>query len=61
MFPANPPKSPLACCTLADIKPLRLLLLLVGASLMAVSLPQESLEVGLMTPVYRMAPGFYGR
>ena len=46
------------CCTLADIKPLRLAILL--ASVGAASLPQEPVEVGIMTPVHRMAPALYG-
>lgn len=56
----NPPKPRTSCCTLADIKPLRLLILLAGVATFAVSIPQEPVEVGLMTPVYRLAPGFYG-
>jgi hypothetical protein len=54
------PKPQTSCCTLADIKPLRLLILLVGVAAFATSLPQQPIEVGLMTPVYRMAPGLYG-
>jgi hypothetical protein len=56
----KPPNLPTACCTLADIKPLRLLILLVGVATFAASLPQKPSEVGLMTPIYRTAPGLYG-
>jgi hypothetical protein len=34
--------------------------LLVGVATFAASLPQKPVEVGVMTPVYRMAPGLYG-
>jgi len=56
----KPPKPHTSCCTLADIKPLRLLILLVGVATFAASMPQKPVEVGVMTPVYRMAPGLYG-
>ncbi len=54
------PKPHTSCCTLADIKPLRLLILLASVAAFAASLPQKPVEVSLMTPVYRMAPGLYG-
>jgi hypothetical protein len=50
-----------SCCTLADIKPLRLFILLASVAALAASVPEKPVEVGLMTPVYRMAPGLYGR
>ena len=50
-----------SCCTVADIKPLRLIILLAGVAAFAASVPEEPVEVGLMTPLYRMAPGLYGR
>ncbi len=53
MKPLEPHTS---CCTLADIKPLRLLILLASVAAFAASLPQQPVEVGVMTPVYRMAP-----
>jgi len=48
------------CCTLSDIKPLRLAILLASVGCFAASLPQKPVEVGIMTPVHRMAPALYG-
>jgi hypothetical protein len=49
-----------SCCTVADIKPLRLVILLASVVALAASVPKEPVAVGLMTPLYRMAPGLYG-
>ena len=47
-------------CKLSDIKPLRLFFLLGIVGAFAASVPEEPVEVGLMTPVYRAAPVIFG-
>lgn len=49
-----------SCCKLSDIKPLRLLIMLSSVATFAASVPQEPVQVGLMTPVYQVAPIIYG-
>ena len=49
-----------SCCTLSDIKPLRLILLLTSVAIFAATVPNEPAKVGLMTPLYRQTPGLYG-
>lgn len=49
------------CCNLSEIKPLRLMLMLVVLAAFAASLPRQPVTVGLMTPVEVRAPGLFGR
>lgn len=46
---------------LCQIRPLRLVLVLGCVGAFAALVPTEPPTVGLMTPVYRLAPGFYGQ
>ena len=50
-----------SCCKFSDIKPLRLLLLMGSVVAFAASIPEEPVEVGLMTTVYHAVPAIYGR
>lgn len=42
-----------------DIKPLRLLLMLMSVLAFAAAVPVEAQTVGLMTPLYRALPGVF--
>lgn len=42
-----------------DIKPLRVLLMLISVLAFAAAVPVEAQTVGLMTPLYRALPGVF--